>query len=101
MENTQENLPNWDLSDLYKGMDDPKIAQDKSNLGILSKKFEERYKGNVENLDGDRITSYNVCYTKLLRCLPVPTGCPSLRCTSRPPAPNPFPCDCGSGHHHL
>ncbi len=53
MENTQENLPNWDLSDLYKGMDDPKIAQDKSNLGILSKKFEERYKGNVENLDGE------------------------------------------------
>ncbi len=53
MENTQEKLPNWDLSDLYKGMDDPKINKDLSKLALMAEKFETRYKGNLEALSGE------------------------------------------------
>ncbi|MCK4897108.1 MAG: hypothetical protein KAS47_09870, partial [Candidatus Heimdallarchaeota archaeon] len=37
----------WDLSNLYKGIDDPKIAEDMKNIEILAMKFSSEVKGNL------------------------------------------------------
>lgn len=40
----------WDLSDLYKGVDDPQIAADKKQLFSLCDAFEKAYRNKIENL---------------------------------------------------
>lgn len=49
--NNQETLPAWDLSDLYKGTDDPKVNADleKYRKGVAA--FAKKYKGKLESLD--------------------------------------------------
>jgi len=37
----------WDLSNLYKGYDDPKIEEDMKNIEKLAKKFSSEVKGNL------------------------------------------------------
>jgi len=44
-------LPNWDLSDIYKSIDDPKIALDISKVDQDSSKFSNEFKGKVTKLD--------------------------------------------------
>jgi oligoendopeptidase F len=40
-------LPEWDLSDLYTGIESPQIASDLSRSDALCLAFEERYKGHL------------------------------------------------------
>ncbi len=40
-----EKLPNWDLSDLYKGFDDPAWEKDKQQIKKDAEAFNKRYKG--------------------------------------------------------
>lgn len=50
---TKTNLeaPEWDLSDLYAGADDPKIESGLAYLLKQSQVFEERYRGNLKQAD--------------------------------------------------
>src|SRR5215470_4130392 len=43
-------LPEWDLSDLYSGLDSPEIAGDLARSDTLCLAFEERYKGKLAAL---------------------------------------------------
>ena len=43
-------LPEWDLSDLYPGLDSPEIAADLARSDSLCLSFEERYKGKLASL---------------------------------------------------
>jgi oligoendopeptidase F len=43
-------LPEWDLSDLYAGIDSPEIAGDLERSDALALAFEERYKGRLATL---------------------------------------------------
>src|SRR5258705_2055790 len=43
-------LPEWDLSDLYAGVDSPEIARDLARADALCLAFEERYKGKLAAL---------------------------------------------------
>lgn len=44
------NLPQWNLDDLYKGMDDPAIAADFDKAKELADQFATDYAGNLETL---------------------------------------------------
>jgi oligoendopeptidase F len=50
-------LPEWDLDDLYPGMDSPEFKRDLSAVADLALKFEQRYMGNLTDFldDPDRI----------------------------------------------
>ena len=37
----------WDLSDLYAGLDDPKIEQDLTEAQKRAEKFEKSYRGKI------------------------------------------------------
>src|SRR5215470_9481246 len=43
-------LPEWDLSDLYTGLDSPEIVGDLARSDALCLAFEERYKGKLAAL---------------------------------------------------
>lgn len=43
-------LPEWNLADLYAGMDDPRIATDLAEADALSKAFEADYKGKLADI---------------------------------------------------
>jgi oligoendopeptidase F len=43
-------LPEWNLADLYKGMDDPQVARDLDRADAESVAFEEQYKGKLNLL---------------------------------------------------
>jgi oligoendopeptidase F len=45
------DLPEWDLSDLYKGEDDPKLASDLAWLETEATAFATEYENNLGNLD--------------------------------------------------
>ena len=47
------NLPAWDLSDMYKGMDDPKINADLEKLKKTAISFAKKYKGKLEKLKAE------------------------------------------------
>ncbi len=49
----------WDLSFLYKGVDDPQIDEDVKSLELLAKKFVENYKGKLYNKLGEAIEDYS------------------------------------------
>lgn len=49
----KNNLPAWDLSDLYKGINDPKIAKDLEAYRKKALKFASAYKGRVAQLSAD------------------------------------------------
>lgn len=46
------NLPNWDLSALYRGMDDPKIAEDLRWVVDAAVAFAAEWKGKLESAAG-------------------------------------------------
>jgi oligoendopeptidase F len=41
-------LPVWDLSDLYDGIDSPEVARDVDRVAAMSQSFEERFKGKLK-----------------------------------------------------
>lgn len=51
MTNTKK-LPAWDLSDLYKGVTDPKINEDLEKYRKFCTSFARKYKGKLKNLSG-------------------------------------------------
>ena len=46
-------MPAWDLSDLYKGIDDPQIAKDMETYRKSALKFAKTYKGRLNELSAD------------------------------------------------
>src|SRR5438128_1889984 len=48
----------WDLSFLYKGIDDPQIDKDLEALVAAFKKFNQDYKGNLGEKLGSAISDY-------------------------------------------
>ena len=48
-----EKLPEWDLSEYYKGEDDPKIEKDLALYAKKAKAFAKEYRGRVAKLDAD------------------------------------------------
>ena len=62
---TTQQLPNWNLSDLFDSLTDPKIQQVFSDTEDLSKQFEKRYKGKVESLSPKALV---VAYQELEAC---------------------------------
>lgn len=51
-EDFSRDLPRWDMTALYSGLDSKDLAQDKAEAERLSRKFQEDYKGKVANLGG-------------------------------------------------
>ncbi len=49
----KRNMPAWDLSDLYKGIDDPQIKKDLETYRKSAIKFAKTYKGRLLNLSAD------------------------------------------------
>ena len=47
-----ENLPAWDLTDLYQSINDPKINTDLQKYRRFCKKFSQHYKGCLQQLSG-------------------------------------------------
>jgi oligoendopeptidase F len=52
-----EALPVWDLSDLYAGQDDPKLAADLAAAEAAAKAFEQRHAGRLASLSGDALAA--------------------------------------------
>ena len=50
---TENNLPAWDLSDLYKGINDPKIETDLSRCKNMAEDFARDYKGKLASLSAE------------------------------------------------
>lgn len=48
--NNPAELPAWDLSDLYSGMDDPTIASDLNLFKDLNLRLAERFKGKIKDI---------------------------------------------------
>lgn len=51
----KEQLPRWDLSEYYDGIDDPRIKADLAKALELTLEFEQKYKGRVAELSGDEL----------------------------------------------
>lgn len=51
------DLPEWDLTDLYAGMDDPAIDADFKALAEKAKALSGRLAGKLGSLDGDRLAA--------------------------------------------
>ncbi len=47
---TKNNLPGWDLSDLYNGINDPKINEDLQKYQKMTEQFAADYKGRLQNM---------------------------------------------------
>ncbi|HEY1856814.1 M3 family oligoendopeptidase [Acidocella sp.] len=47
-----QELPVWDLGDLYAGAADPRIAADLAQAGDEAKKFEQDYRGHLAGVSG-------------------------------------------------
>lgn len=53
VEKNKAALPAWDLSDLYKGMDDPKIQKDLDKYKKNASQLAKKYKGRVKDLNAE------------------------------------------------
>ncbi len=49
----QTQLPSWDLSDLYSGINDPRIAEDLENYRAAAEGFAAKYKGRLAELSAE------------------------------------------------
>ena len=64
------DLPEWNLDDLYRGMDDPELKRDLARSDTLSIDFEHRFKGKLANLadgpeGGSRLAEAVVAFEEL------------------------------------
>ncbi|BAU15115.1 pepF/M3 family oligoendopeptidase [Leptolyngbya sp. NIES-3755] len=56
VELTQLDSPQeWDLSDLYKGFDDPRLTQDLESLQTQASDFRESFRGRVKDLSPEQL----------------------------------------------
>jgi len=46
-------IPEWDLSDLYKGLDDPAVARDLERAAAEARRMKEHYQGKLTGLAAD------------------------------------------------
>ena len=51
-----DEIPIWDLNDLYSGSDDPKIKQDLDFVAEGAKTFTNKYRGKLNDLDGAELS---------------------------------------------
>ena len=60
-------VPEWDLSDLYKGMDDPAVAQDLDRAAAEARRIKESYQGKLAALvsDGTGLADAIAAYEQL------------------------------------
>ncbi len=56
----------WDLSDLYESEKDERLEKDRKRLLKLTRKFAEKYKGEVKNLNADAFKQALVEYEEIL-----------------------------------
>ena len=56
-ENTLGQLPEWDLSDLYDGMNSPVLDADMDQAVEKSKNFSKTYQGKIADLAGDALAA--------------------------------------------
>ncbi|MEL0324536.1 MAG: oligoendopeptidase F, partial [Rhodospirillales bacterium] len=56
------DLPNWDLTDLYSGINDPKLEADLSECGGRSATFEKTWKSNLIGIDAKSLKQAIVEY---------------------------------------
>ncbi|MEM6623487.1 MAG: M3 family oligoendopeptidase [Pseudomonadota bacterium] len=59
------DLPDWDLTDLYAGMDDPKLAADIDQAKADCAGFAQQYQGKLADLDGDGLAGAITDYEKI------------------------------------
>ncbi|NJP08639.1 MAG: M3 family oligoendopeptidase [Leptolyngbyaceae cyanobacterium RU_5_1] len=57
-----DNPQEWDLSDLYQGFDDPRLAQDLETLQQTAATFRDTYRGTVNTLNPEQIAA---CFQQL------------------------------------
>ncbi|WP_072397094.1 M3 family oligoendopeptidase [Hyphomicrobium sp. CS1GBMeth3] len=60
-------VPEWDLSDLYKGLDDPAVATDLDRAAAEAKRIKETYQGKLAGLttDGAELAGAIAAYEQL------------------------------------
>jgi oligoendopeptidase F len=60
-------IPEWDLSDLYKGIDDPNVARDIERAAAEAKRIKESYQGKLASLaaNGDGLAEAIAAYEQL------------------------------------
>ena len=51
--NNKNNLPIWDLSEIYTDIEDPKIQNDLKNIRNFSKEFLKKWKGKIKDLNSE------------------------------------------------
>jgi oligoendopeptidase F len=61
----QEDLPRWDLSDLYPGRDDPKLETDLAAAADEAKAFAARYRGKLAGLSGEELGQAIATYERM------------------------------------
>ena len=52
-----EELPSWDLADLYAGADDPRLAVDLDRAAAEARAFNESHAGKLAGLSGDSLAA--------------------------------------------
>ncbi len=63
------DLPSWDLSTLYRGIDDPRIVADMKEQIGAARRFAETYRGRIQGSDltADRLLGSLRAYEEILR----------------------------------
>ena len=57
IQKTINNLPSWDLSDMYKSIDDIRITQDLEKVRKGNATFAKKYKGKIASLNSDEFAN--------------------------------------------
>ena len=60
-----KKMPVWELSEYYKGIDDPNIEKDIKKYQKLAVEFNKKYKGNVAKLETKEFLDAFKCMEKL------------------------------------
>ncbi|MEL7467894.1 MAG: M3 family oligoendopeptidase [Pseudomonadota bacterium] len=63
------DLPEWDLTHLYKGLDAPELEADFEKTAAACKAFSETYEGKLAGLDGDGLAACIAEYEDIDRVL--------------------------------
>lgn len=63
----KNNLPAWDLSDMYQGIDDPRINQDLEKYRMSVADFAKKYKGKLAELSASDFAEALDTYEKIVK----------------------------------
>ncbi len=66
MSENKQTLPAWDLSDLYQGVNDPKINADMEEYRQSALTFADKYKGRLAEISADEFAEALDFYEKML-----------------------------------